>query len=100
MLPSTLHIMRPMHLQSLKLLPLTVWETMHLQENTLFTRNVAQYPLHHVTYAAIKFEVATSNILGGDTFTRNMTDRLMQGWTTDRLWYEINIPFFYRKMQI
>ena len=31
---------------------------------------VAQYPLHHVTYAATKFEVATSNHLGGDTFTR------------------------------
>ena len=34
------------------------------------TRKVAQYPLHHVTYSAIKFEVATSNHLGGDTFTR------------------------------
>ena len=43
---------------------------MHLQEKSLFhlsigvkvTRNVAQYPLHNVTYmyAAIKFEVATS----------------------------------------
>ena len=51
---------------------------MHLQENTLFdldlevkvTRNVAQYPLHHVTYAATKFEVARSKGLGGDTFTR------------------------------
>ena len=35
------------------------------------TRNVAQYPLHHVTDAATKFEVAMSN--GGDTFTKNMT---------------------------
>ena len=34
------------------------------------TRNVAQYPLHHVTYPATEFEVATSNPLGGDTFTR------------------------------
>ena len=50
---------------------------MHLQENTLFdldlgvkvTRNVTQYPLHHVTYAATKFEVARSNGLGVDTFT-------------------------------
>ena len=25
------------------------------------TGNVAQYPLHHVTYAAAKVEVATSN---------------------------------------
>ena len=32
---------------------------MHLQENS-FTRNVAQNPLHHVTYSATKFEVATS----------------------------------------
>ena len=25
-------------------------------------RNVAQYPLHHETYAATKFDVATSNV--------------------------------------
>ena len=31
---------------------------------------IAQYPLHHVTYSTTKFEVATSNRLGGDTFTR------------------------------
>ena len=30
----------------------------------------AQYPLHHVTYPAKKFEVATPNRLGGGTFTR------------------------------
>ena len=44
---------------------------MHLQENSILTfdldlgvkvtQNVAQYPLHHVTYSATKFEVATSN---------------------------------------
>ena len=49
---------------------------MHLQENLIFdldvTGNVAQYPLHHVIYSATKFEVATSNGLGGDTFTRNV----------------------------
>ena len=33
------------------------------------TQNVAQYPLHHVTYSDTKFEVARSNHLG-DTFTR------------------------------
>ena len=33
------------------------------------TQNVAQYPLHHVTYAPAKFEVAMSNSLG-DAFTR------------------------------
>ena len=32
-------------------------------------QNVAQYPLHHVTYTATKFEIATSNGIGGDTFT-------------------------------
>ena len=34
-LPSTLYIMWTTHLQSLKLLRPTVWEKMHLQENTL-----------------------------------------------------------------
>ena len=38
------------------------------------TQNVAQYPLHRVTYSATKFEVARFNGLGGDTFTRNVTD--------------------------
>ena len=41
---------------------------MHLQENSI--RNVAQYPLHNVTYSATKFEVAKSKGLGGDAFTR------------------------------
>ena len=62
---------------------------MHLQENSIFdfdlgvkvTLNVAQYSLHHVTYSTTKFEAATSNGLGGDTFTRNVTD----GRTADRL---------------
>ena len=34
------------------------------------TQNVAQYPLHHVTYAPAKFEVATSNHLSKNVFTR------------------------------
>ena len=71
---------------------------MHLQEITFFdldlgvkvTRNVAQYPLHHVTYLGSKFKVAVSNSLGRDEFTDGQTD----GGTTDRLWYKINIPFF------
>ena len=62
MLPSTLYIMSPMQLQSLKLLSLTVKEEMHLHENTLFdldlgakvTQDVAQYPQHHVTYSPAK----------------------------------------------
>ena len=36
-------------------------------------------PLHHVTYAGTKFEVATSIGLGADTFTRNVTDGRTQG---------------------
>ena len=79
---------------------------MHLQENTLFdlglgvkvTQNVTQYPLHHVIYAPTKFEVATFNGLREDTMTRNVsdgwTDARTDGGTTDRLWYEINIPYF------
>ena len=49
---------------------------MHLQESTLLdldikvTRNVAQYPLHYVTYAPAKFDAATSNGLGEDVFLR------------------------------
>ena len=39
---------------------------MHLQENTLFgvkvTRNVTQYPRHHVKYAPAKFDVAASHV--------------------------------------
>ena len=76
--------------------------TFDLDLGVKVTRNVAQYPLHHVIYASTKFEVATSNGLGGDTITRNVTDgrtdRQTHGRTdrrtTDRLWYEINIPFF------
>ena len=51
---------------------------MHLQENTLYdldlvvkvTQNVVQYPSNHMTYAHAKFEVARSNSLGEDGFTR------------------------------
>ena len=85
-----------MQLQSLKMLRLIVKEEMHLQENALFdlevkvTQNVVQYPLHYVTYVATKFEDARSNGLGGDRFTRKVTDR----WLMDQLWYEIIYPFF------
>ena len=64
--------------------------TFDLNLGVKVTRNVTQYPLHHVIYAPTKFQVATSNGLGEDTITRNVTD----GRTTDRLWYEINIPYF------
>ena len=49
---------------------------MHLQKNTFFdlrgkvTQNVAQYSLRHVTYFGTKFEVATSNGLEENEFTR------------------------------
>ena len=76
--------------------------TFDLDLGVKVTRNVTQYPLHHVIYAPTKFEVATSNRLGEDTITRNVTDgrtdrqteRRTDGRTTDRLWYEINIPYF------
>ena len=55
---------------------LKVKQEIHLQENSIFdldlgvTQNVARYPLHHKTYSATKFDVATSKGLGGDAFTR------------------------------
>ena len=53
-----------MRLQSLKLLRLTFYvggdaftkNRFDLDLGISVTRNVAQYPLHHVTYAATKFE--------------------------------------------
>ena len=53
---------------------------MHLQENSIFdldlgvkvTRNIAHYPLHHVTYSATTFKVSSSKDLGGDAFTRKL----------------------------
>ena len=51
---------------------------MHLQESTLFdldlqakvTLNIAQCPLHHVTYVPREFEITRSKALGGEAFTR------------------------------
>ena len=66
-------------LQRLKLLRLMVQEEMLLHKNTLFDlcqwpRSVAQYPLHHLAYAATKFKVAAVNKvcngLGGDTLQK------------------------------
>ena len=48
------------------------------------TRNVTQYPIHHVIYASAKFEVATSKGLGEDTITRNVTDGQTHGRTDRR----------------
>ena len=97
--------MLPMHRQKLKLLLRKVYEEMHLQENTLFdldlgvTRNVTQFPLHHAIYASTKFEVATSNCLGEDTITRNVTDRQMDGRRTDFGTKSI-YPIFLTKKQV
>ena len=53
---------------------------MNLHENTLFdldlwvkvTQDFAKYPLYHVTYSGTKFEVATSDCLGGGAFTKKI----------------------------
>ena len=57
-----------------------------------------------MTYSATKFEVATSNGLGGDTFTRNVTDGRTHGRTdrqTDGRRTDIETkliyPFFLKK---
>ena len=55
-----------------------VKKEMYLQENTLYdldlgikiTQNVIQYPPNYMTYAPATFEVAMSNSLGEDAFTR------------------------------
>ena len=63
--------------------------------------------LHRTIYflGLISFKVATSNGLGGDSFTRNVmdgrthvrADRQTDGQTMVKLWYEINILFFQMK---
>ena len=59
-----------MYLQNLKLLRPMV-KGMHLQEKIFdLTLTIAQYPLHHVTYAPAKFHVATSHGNREDAFTR------------------------------
>ena len=48
-----------------------------------------------MTYSATKFEVTTSYGLGGDTFTRNVTDTWMDGpYFGTKLIY----PFFLKKI--
>ena len=48
----------------------TRYLTFDLNLRVEVTCDVAQYPLHHVVDAATKFEVATSNGMGGDALTR------------------------------
>ena len=75
---------------------------MHFQEITFFdlhlgVRKCCPVPSTSCEEASAKFNIATSNGLEGDVFTRNVTDGRIhvqtEGWT-DRLLYEINIPFF------
>ena len=44
--------------------------TFDLELGVKVTRNVTQYPRHHVTYAQAKFEDATFKSLREDAFTR------------------------------
>ena len=49
--------------------PLPLGQGHNIDLGVKVTQNVAQCPLHHVTYAPTEFEVTTSKALG-DTFTR------------------------------
>ena len=71
--------------------------TFDLDLGVKVTQNVAQYPLHHVTYPATKFEVARSNGLGGDTFTRKYII-----WSHKMLPSNLNImwPFLLQSLKL
>ena len=74
--------------------------TFDLDLGVKVTRNVAQFSLHHVTHSTTKFEVATSKGLGGDTFTRNVTDGRTHGQTDGRRTdfdTKLIYPFFLKK---
>ena len=87
---------------------------MHLQEKHYLTfdldlgvkvtRNIAQYPLQHVTCLGKKFEVAPLNGLDGYIFTRNVmhghTDGRTFRRTMNKLCCEINVPFFFLKKRV
>ena len=49
------------------------------------TRNVAQCPLHLVTYELAKVEVATCKCFGGDAFRRNVTESCTHKCTDARI---------------
>ena len=76
MLHSTLYIIRPMHQQCLKSNSFggdAFTENAFYGHGVKVTQHVAQYPLHHMTYAPAKFEVARCKGFGGDAFTRKCT---------------------------
>ena len=49
--------------------------------------------LPSMTYPGTKFEVAKSNGLGGDTFTRNVTDAHTEGQTDRRSYIWILVGY-------
>ena len=62
------------------------------------TRNAAQYPLLHVTFLEAQFEVAPSNGLCGDIFTRNVMDARTHRRTdrqTDEQWTNLGSELIY-----
>ena len=105
--PSTLDIMWPMHRQNLKLLLRKVYEEMHLQENTLFDLwpwpwgqgHMKCHPVPSTSCDLCTYKVSSCYV---QRFRRRYnykkrdgrTDRQTDARTTDRLWYEINIPYF------
>ena len=100
-LPSYLYIIWPRHLKSLNLLLPTVKEEMNLKEKILIELwpwNIAQYPLHYVTYAHTKFEVAMSNSLGEDTITRNPQPHRRTLRQTTNFGTKLIYPIFLRKI--
>ena len=50
--------------------------TINIDLRVKVTRDVAQYPLHHVTYVHAKFDVTTSNGLRGDVFTKKKKKKI------------------------
>ena len=104
--PSTLDIMWPMHRQNLKLLLPKVYEEMHLQKKTLFDLwpwpwgqgDMKCHPVPSSSCDLCIYKVWGCYVL---RFRRRYnykkrdwrTDRRTDG-RTDRLWYEINIPYF------
>ena len=50
-----------------------------------------------MTYSTAKFEVATSNGLGGDTFTRNVKDACMTDGRRTNFDMKLIYPFFLKE---
>ena len=50
-----------------------------------------------MTNAPAKYKVTGPNGLGEDDITRNVTVGRTHDSRTDGLWYEINIPYFYKE---